>query len=68
MDVFLLSPNDAAKALCISLKTLEAMRLRGTGPTYIKVSSRRIAYRRSDLEAFIKGRAFQSTSQYGQAA
>lgn len=67
MDIFLLSPNDAAKALCVSLKTLEAMRLRGNGPIYVKVSSRRIAYRRSDIQAFIEKRTFQSTSEYGRA-
>lgn len=64
----LLNALSAARYLTLSIKTLEAMRLRGTGPTYIQISRRRIAYRRSDLDAFIEGRAFQSTSQYGQAA
>ena len=64
----LLSPIATAKALCISIKTLEAMRLRGNGPKWVKVSSRRIAYRPSDVQAWIDDRVYSSTSEYGRAA
>ncbi len=68
MDIFLVSPNDAAKALCVSLKTLEAMRLKGNGPQWVRVSARKIAYRPEDVRKWIEGRLYSSTSEYGRAA
>jgi hypothetical protein len=63
---YLLSTDRAAKFLCISVKTLEAMRLKGTGPNFVKPSQRRVAYRRRDLEAFVDGRVYSSTSEYSR--
>lgn len=63
---YLLPAARAAKFLCINVKTLEAMRLRGDGPPWAKVSKRRIAYRRADLEAYVEKRIFSSTSEYGR--
>lgn len=60
----LLAPDSAAAVLAISPKTLEAMRLRGNGPAWVKVSARRVAYRVEDLEAYVKARTFSSTSEY----
>lgn len=64
----LLSPAAAAKALSISIKTLEAMRLRGNGPKWVRVSSRRVAYRPADIREWVDGRVYSSTSEYGRAA
>src|SRR5687768_8539069 len=53
------------KTVCRWLKikdvTAEAWRGRGTGPRYVKVG-RLIRYRRSDVEAWLKGRVHTSTS------
>lgn len=64
----LLSPTAAAKALSISIKTLEAMRLRGNGPKWVRVSSRRVAYRPADIREWVDGRVYSSTSEYNRAA
>lgn len=64
----LLNPAAAAKALSISIKTLEAMRLRGNGPKWVRVSSRRVAYRPADIREWVDGRVYSSTSEYGRAA
>lgn len=63
----LLAPDSAAAVLAISPKTLEAMRLRGNGPVWVKVSPRRVAYRVEDLEAYVRARTFSSTSEYGRS-
>lgn len=60
----LITPKDAALALSISIKTLEAMRIKGLGPKYVKVSSRKVAYRADHLKEWIDNRTFSSTSQY----
>lgn len=64
----LLNPTAAAKALSISIKTLEAMRLRGNGPKWVRVSSRRVAYRPADIREWVDGRVYSSTSEYNRAA
>lgn len=61
----LFSPAAAAKFLTINIKTMEAMRLRGNGPKWVRVSSRRIAYRPADLREWIGKRVYASTSEYG---
>jgi predicted DNA-binding transcriptional regulator AlpA len=60
----LLSPKTAAKALGLSLKTLEAMRVRGNGPKFIKISSRKVVYSETHLKEWISDRIFSSTSEY----
>jgi predicted DNA-binding transcriptional regulator AlpA len=54
--------RDAAKRLLLSPRTLERLRLSGTGPRYCKLG-RRVAYREADLEAWITSRVVQSTSE-----
>jgi hypothetical protein len=63
----LFSPAAAAKFLTINIKTMEAMRLRGNGPKWVRVSSRRIAYRPADLRTWVDNRLYSSTSEYGRA-
>lgn len=62
--VVLLSAEDASKRLGLAKSTLAKMRLRGDGPTYIKLGPRRVAYRENDLAEWIDTRCFCSTSQY----
>jgi len=59
----LLRPGEAAKLLGFTPRALEAWRQRGSGPPFVRVSSRAIRYRRADLAAWAEGRVYQSTSQ-----
>lgn len=56
-----LGVDDSGQPL-ISDKTLEAWRIKGTGPAFYKVG-RRVVYRREDLDAFVTERHRRSTSQ-----
>ena len=60
----LISAEDAANILNISSSTLAKMRLSGASPLYVKLG-RRVAYRPSDLEAWIESQSFNSTAEYG---
>jgi len=57
----LLTQREAALALRCSERTLERLRLQGTGPQYVK-TTRRVLYREGDLEAWIASRVTTSTS------
>lgn len=61
----LLRPDETAAVLKFSVRTLEAMRLRGGGPLYIALSRRAVRYRRSDIDAWIASRERRSTSDPG---
>lgn len=60
----LISSRTAAQTLGLSQKTLEAMRVRGDGPKFIKISSRKVVYSEAHLREWISGRTFTSTSEY----
>lgn len=55
--------REAAETLRLSDRTLERMRLDGTGPKFMK-AGRRVLYRYSDLEAWLQERTYQSTSEF----
>lgn len=62
-----LNTQEAADMLRVSIRTLERMRVEGTGPNYLKAGKgtrSRVLYRPSDIEAWLDGNTFQSTSQY----
>lgn len=63
----LLTPEDAAQRLCVSLSTLAKWRLTGSGPYYIKLGGR-IRYTVDDIEEFITLARRASTSSKGEAA
>ncbi|PZU20634.1 MAG: excisionase [Shinella sp.] len=63
----LISPEDAANILNISISTLAKMRLAGTSPRYVKLG-RRVAYRPADIETWIEAQSFNSTAEYGGRA
>ncbi len=48
----MLNTKEAAQYLRLSTKTLEAWRLKGRGPNFVRMGSR-IAYRQTDLEAWV---------------
>jgi hypothetical protein len=58
-----LPENLAAELLGVSVRTLQAWRLRGVGPPYAKLlGSRAIRYRRSDLIQFLEKSIVQSAA------
>ena len=61
----LISAEDAANLLNLSASTLAKMRLTGQSPRYIKLG-RRVAYRPSDIEAWVEAKSFKSTAEYGK--
>ncbi len=64
----LLVTSEAAFLLGLSHRTLEALRLRGGGPLFVKVTAKAVRYRRCDIDAFIEARRRASTSDPGPAA
>jgi excisionase family DNA binding protein len=64
-----LTTIEVAEVLRISRRTLERMRVEGTGPRYIKVGPgkrSRVLYRQQDVETWLNGYQFGSTSEYGR--
>lgn len=57
-----LSETETAEELSLSVRTLQAMRLDGTGPAFIKLTERRIGYAISELERWIADRTVRSTA------
>jgi predicted DNA-binding transcriptional regulator AlpA len=58
----LLTQPEAARLLRFSERTLERLRLTGTGPRYVK-TTRKVLYRETDLQAWITSRLTTSTSE-----
>lgn len=57
MDRPLLTPQQAADLLQLSVGTLENLRLKGRGPAYVKLGPHlrsHVRYRREDLESWLK--------------
>lgn len=48
----LLTPQEAAEVLRRTERTLEAWRYRGTGPAFVRIGPRRVAYHVRDVLAF----------------
>ena len=60
----LLDENACAEALNESVRTLQARRLRGDGPRFVKLG-RTVRYRPSDIVAYIEANLRVSTSDRG---
>ncbi len=58
----------AAEFLNMTPRSMQAMRQRGDGPRFIRISARCIRYRRIDLRQWAEARLRSSTSDLGQAA
>jgi excisionase family DNA binding protein len=56
---------EAADYLRVSKSYLDKLRVYGGGPPFMRLGVRKIAYRRSDLDAWLVCRRFNSTSEYG---
>ena len=61
MSVVLDERSTAAKCL-MSVRTLQRMRVEGTGPQFLKIG-RLVRYREDDIEAWLDTLRRQSTSQ-----
>ena len=64
----LLTEDDAARILNLTNRALQAWRVTGRGPVYLRISGRCIRYRRSDIEAWLAGCVRRSTSDPGVTA
>lgn len=60
----LLTTKEAATILGVSVAFLERDRWAGARVPFIKIGSRAVRYRHSDLLTYIDSRSFHSTSQY----
>jgi excisionase family DNA binding protein len=58
----MLTQSEAAQMLRVSVRTLERLRVSGSGPTYIK-TGRLVRYRQSDLDKWITDSERRSTSE-----
>lgn len=68
-SLLFLTTIEVAGMLRISRRTLERMRVEGTGPRYLKVGPgkrSRVLYRQADVEAWLNRFHFGSTSEYGR--
>lgn len=56
-------PAEAATAIRSNPRTLERWRREGSGPNFIRIGKRRVAYRGADLIAWLNARVRQRTAQ-----
>lgn len=63
----LLRENEAAELLALTPRALQAWRLQGRGPQFVKISARAVRYRPEDLEQWIDAQLRSSTSDPGHA-
>lgn len=61
----LINEHGAAKILTVKPKTLQAWRVNGGGPPFVKIG-RCVRYRLKDLEEFMNGSLRRSTSDYSR--
>ena len=64
----LINEKEAGAFLDLTDRAMQAYRQRGDGCQFIRLSSRCIRYRRTDLKAWAEARMRSSTSDPGQAA
>jgi hypothetical protein len=63
-----LTTSEAARFVRLSPRTLERLRVQGTGPRYIKAGPgkrAKVLYRPADLREWLEATTFQSTAEYG---
>ena len=64
----LIDEKAAAAFLDLTDRTMQAMRQRGGGPRFVRISARCVKYRRIDLKSYVDARLRSSTSDCGEAA
>lgn len=61
----LLFTDEVAFLVGLKPRALAALRLRGGGPRFVRLSGRAVRYRRADLDAWINARIVSSTADLG---
>jgi predicted DNA-binding transcriptional regulator AlpA len=61
-QVLIVTPDQAARLVGLTIHTLQRMRTEGNGPKFIKLGKRRVGYRARDLAEWLDGRAATSTT------
>ena len=64
----LIDETAAAEFLDLTSRTMQAMRQRGSGSRFVRISARCVKYRRVDLKAYADARLRSSTSDPDRAA
>ena len=64
----LLTEKDVGHLLNLTPSCLQAWRLKGDGPPFIRISGRCIRYRHTDVEAWIEDNLCSSTSDFGRGS
>jgi hypothetical protein len=67
-DPIYLQTPEAAARIGLAAGTLEKMRCRGDGPSYLRLTPRRVVYAVDALDAWARARQFNSTSEYPQVS
>ncbi len=65
-----LTSYETAQLLKLSTRTLERMRVTGGGPRFMKAGTgkrSRVLYKSADIESWLEGNSYQSTSEYDGA-
>ena len=63
---FLQTPEAAAR-IGLAAGTLEKLRVRGGGPSYLRLTPRRVVYAVDALDSWARSHEFNSTSEYSRA-
>lgn len=58
----LATPAEVAQYLGTTVAQLAQQRYHGTGPRFVKMGTRRVMYRWSDIEAFLDDQTYVSTA------
>ena len=61
----LLTEKAAAVLLSISVSSLQKYRVLGGGPAYLRIGTKRVRYRRSDLIEWLQGCTHANTTEEG---
>jgi len=64
-----LNSREVAVILQLSVRTLERMRVDGSGPRFLKAGRgkrARVLYQMSDVTGWLEAQAYHSTSEYGR--
>jgi len=60
-----MNEKEVANYSGLSVRTIQRLRMTGEGPAYRRLGRRRVAYLRSDIDAWVHSRVYRSTSEEG---
>jgi hypothetical protein len=61
-------PSELAAELKVTRQTLADWRYKGIGPAFVKLSARRIVYRRADVAAWLEAQRYTRTDRPAEPA